>query len=137
MIGLLTGGVVKYIAGGVIIAVLGVAGTYYYTTEKRIEQLKNEVVQTAIENQTLQDNVSTLSKVTQQQRDNAKSMKQLNRQLVEQEAELNRLKNILFDHDLTRLSIEKPGLIEKRVNDGTKKVFEDLVDITGNDSITQ
>ena len=32
----------------------------------------------------------------------------------------------LREHDLTRLTLRKPGLIEKRVNDATQKVFEDL-----------
>ena len=32
----------------------------------------------------------------------------------------------LREHDLTRLTLRKPGLIEKRVNDATKKVFEEL-----------
>jgi len=29
-------------------------------------------------------------------------------------------------HDLSRLSLRKPGLIEKRINDGTSQVFDDL-----------
>ena len=33
-------------------------------------------------------------------------------------------------HDLTRLSLKKPGLIEKRVNSATKKVFDDIERLT-------
>jgi hypothetical protein len=40
------------------------------------------------------------------------------------------LRKKLHKHDLTRLSIKKPGLIEKRINDGTKKLFERIESLT-------
>ena len=36
----------------------------------------------------------------------------------------------LQKHDLTRLSIGKPGMMEKRINDDTKKLFSDFESIT-------
>jgi len=33
-------------------------------------------------------------------------------------------------HDLTKLSLQKPGLIENRINEATKKVFDDIESIT-------
>ena len=33
-------------------------------------------------------------------------------------------------HDLSRLSLAKPGLIERRVNNATKKVFDDIERLT-------
>jgi len=36
------------------------------------------------------------------------------------------LRKKLSSHDLTYLSIRKPGLIESRINNGTKKLFESL-----------
>ena len=49
-------------------------------------------------------------------------------QLKYREAEKygDELSKKLREHDLTRLTLRKPGLIEKRVNDATKKVFEEL-----------
>jgi hypothetical protein len=38
----------------------------------------------------------------------------------------NDLLRKLQRHDLTRLTLAKPGLIETRVNNATKQVFEDL-----------
>jgi len=38
----------------------------------------------------------------------------------------NDLQQKLTDHDLTKLSIAKPGLIETRINDATEKLFADL-----------
>jgi len=40
------------------------------------------------------------------------------------------LRKKLQEHDLTRLSLKKPGMIEKRVNDGTKDIISELESIT-------
>ena len=40
------------------------------------------------------------------------------------------LRKKLQEHDLTRLSLKKPGMIEKRVNDGTKNILSELESIT-------
>ena len=44
----------------------------------------------------------------------------------------NRLSRTLREHDLTRLTLQRPGLIETRVNDATAQVFSDLESITAN-----
>ena len=46
--------------------------------------------------------------------------------------EISELIEKLQKHDLTRLSLKKPGLIEKRINDGTKELFESFESLTGN-----
>jgi len=45
---------------------------------------------------------------------------------AEIEGEMNRYLDIFKRHNMNKLAIAKPGLIEKRVNDGTKKVFETI-----------
>ena len=42
----------------------------------------------------------------------------------------NELISKLQKHDLTRLSHQKPGMIEKRINNGTQKVFDSLESLT-------
>ena len=42
---------------------------------------------------------------------------------AEIEGEMNRYLDIFKRHNLNKLAIAKPGLIEKRVNDGTAKIF--------------
>ena len=44
--------------------------------------------------------------------------------------EVNKLRNTFADHDLDNLALNKPGLIEKIVNKGSKQVMDDLVDLT-------
>ena len=42
------------------------------------------------------------------------------------EAEMNRYLDIFKRHDLTKLAAAKPGLLEPRVNKGTKNVFDSI-----------
>ena len=44
--------------------------------------------------------------------------------------EVNKLRNTFAKHDLDNLALNKPGLIEKIVNKGTKQVMNDLVELT-------
>ena len=45
---------------------------------------------------------------------------------TEMQAEMDDYLSIFKRHDLTRLARAKPGLIEPRINNGTKKVFEQI-----------
>ena len=42
------------------------------------------------------------------------------------EQEMNRYLDIFKRHNLSKLAAAKPGLIETRVNNGTKEVFESI-----------
>jgi len=46
----------------------------------------------------------------------------------------NELIGKLQKHDLTRLSHQKPALIEKRINNGTQKIFDSLESLTATTS---
>ena len=48
------------------------------------------------------------------------------------EASRNRLIEVFGKHDLTRLALRKPGLIESRINNGTKKAFDGIESVSGN-----
>jgi septal ring factor EnvC (AmiA/AmiB activator) len=58
---------------------------------------------------------------------------ELNKALKEAEVYVNSIRSKLIRHDLETLAEQKPGLIEKRINDGTKKVFDNLERITSTD----
>ena len=77
-------------------------------------------------------NQSTINRL---QEDNAK-MNELSKELQSDLAEATKYKDELIEklqkHDLTRLSLKKPGLIEKRINNGTKELFESFESLTGN-----
>lgn len=40
------------------------------------------------------------------------------------------LSNKLMKHDLEELSRRKPGMVEKRINDGTKELFSSFTDLS-------
>ena len=52
-----------------------------------------------------------------------KALNNLTARNAEIEGEMTRYLDIFKRHNLNKLAIAKPGLIEKRVNDGTAKIF--------------
>jgi len=46
------------------------------------------------------------------------------------ELEMNRYLEVFKRHNLTKLAIAKPNLIETRVNNGTKKVFDSIEEVS-------
>ena len=48
------------------------------------------------------------------------------------EAEMQRYLDVFKRHDLSKLAFAKPGLIEPRVNKGTKDVFKSIEEISRN-----
>ena len=118
----------------ILIVVLGLVGGvvyggyyYYKDTQARI--------------QTLTENSAKLEQATQSQKQtidiliaDAEKFAKLNSELQIKLTKANDYKNELIGklrkHNLTRLSQQKPGLIEKRVNDGTKKLLDDFKSLT-------
>lgn len=92
---------------------LRVAADNQFALENSVEQLNEEIVKAESRQQEMYDRVSQL------QIDNARS---------QQEVESIRKK--FAKHDMTVLSLRKPGLIEKIINRGTKEVLGDLEVIT-------
>ena len=43
---------------------------------------------------------------------------------------MNRYLDIFKRHNLTKLAIAKPGLLEPRINNGTKNVFDSIEEIS-------
>lgn len=56
----------------------------------------------------------------------------LQERINNQTAEVDELRKKLIEHDLTKLALEKPGLIENRINNATKKLFDDIRSSTAN-----
>ena len=119
-----------YIMVAVVIAVGGAvmsARAYYKETQERIATLhknnaKMEVVQ--------QQNEVVLKSLTSE----ATRLNDLNFDLQGKLDDAENYKNELIvklqKHNLTRLSYQKPGLIERRINNGTQKVFDSLESLT-------
>ena len=66
----------------------------------------------------------------QQQKENQAKINQMALANQEAQREVNKLRSTFARHDLDNLAINKPALVEKMVNRGTKKVFSELIEIT-------
>lgn len=108
---------------GILVAVLGV--TYFLYQSNETLRQNNAVLESAAK--TNQETIAQLQK-------DAKLMNELNAELVskfnEADKKVDELRDKFIDHDLTKLSLKKPGLIEKRINNGTQKAFDHIESIT-------
>ena len=59
-------------------------------------------------------------------------MNDLQKKSQEAQKEMNRYLDIFKRHNLTKLAAAKPGLLEPRINNGTKNVFESIEEISRN-----
>ena len=110
--------------------VLAGGGYFYYTdTQNTIAQLRTNNAQLKI---VAEDNERTINAMKDDAETNAELAAELTLELQESEKRRNDLINIFSRHDLTNLAMKKPGLIEKRLNNGTEKAFDDIESITGN-----
>tara|TARA_A100001234_G_scaffold187710_1_gene172505 strand:- start:587 stop:970 length:384 start_codon:yes stop_codon:yes gene_type:complete len=108
---------------GVILAG-GIVGYLYYTnTQAELVELREYNM--AMELQVATQN-ETIDKMSKQYETQAKALGELTSKNAEIEAEMSRYLDIFRRHDLSKLAAAKPGLIEPRVNNATKEVFDSL-----------
>ena len=106
-----------------------VAGGYFYytTTQTTISELKENNVILRIASE---DNQKAMEGMEADYRKTQVLSAELEVELQQSEERRNELGDLLQRHNLTRLTLKKPGLIENRINDGTKKTFNDIESIT-------
>jgi len=118
----------------ILIAVIGLVGGvvyggwyYYKDTQARIQVLTENSVKLETATKLQKSTIDTLVA-------DAKKYEKLNRKLDIELKKAHDYKNNLIaklrKHDLVRLSQQKPGLVEKKINNGTKKLFESFESIT-------
>jgi cell division protein FtsB len=117
-----------------VVSAIGGGYAYHTTT---VAKYQATVSKLEANNKTLQDNNVTLTEVAEK---NAQAIKNMEAQQVQERAQILELSNraqaleaekknymkIFKDHNITRLARAKPGLIEKRINSGTAKVFRQM-----------
>ena len=108
-----------------ILVILGGAGygAYYYykDTQARIAILTENSAKLEQAASTQKQTIETLIA-------DAAKFQELNKELNIKLNKANDYKDTLIDklrkHNLAKLSLKKPGLVEKKINSGTKKLFE-------------
>ena len=129
---------IKIYALVIILGILGggvYAAKYYYdTTQTTIAQLRENNAKLEVANQ---ENQATIIKMEKNNvRLNALT-DQLNKDLRKSEVYGDELRETLNKHNLTHLANKKPGLIEKRMQNATDKLWVDLESATSDNAIPE
>ena len=108
---------------------VGYGGYYYYKdTQSRIQTLTENNSKLEVAHQQQTQTINTLIA-------DREKFEELNKELQVKLDKANQYKDVLIDklrtHDLAKLSLKKPGLVEKKINNGTKKLFRSLENLTG------
>ena len=121
-----------------VVALLGgaaYAAKYYYdTTQATIAQLRENTAKLEVANE---ENQATITKMTENSVRLNELTDQLNKDLRKSEEYGDQLRNTLNKHNLTHLANKKPGLIEKRMQNATDKLWGDLESITSDNASTE
>ena len=100
-----------------IILVMGI-GSYFLYNQYEAVKAENMALTFAVDEQK-----KTIEVIKENFERQGKALNNLTARNAEIEGEMNRYLDIFKRHNLNKLAIAKPGLIEKRVNDGTAKIF--------------
>ena len=103
-----------------IILVLGL-GSFYLYNQNQVLSANNLALEGAVLEQ--QQAMTAMKESFEKQGKSLQQMMQKNAQI---EQEMNQYLDIFRRHNLNQLAIAKPGMIEKRINDGTAQVFESI-----------
>lgn len=108
---------------------MGFVGYMYYNdTQQRLAQLRENNAKLTVAAETSKETIGRLqADAAQFEAANA----QLRNQLNKAEEYSDELAGKLRRHNLTVLTLQKPGLIESRVNAATSKLFDDMEALTG------
>ena len=119
----------------VLIVVVGLVGgavagaySYYTDSQARIQALIENTAKLEIAKQVQDDTISTLV-------EDQKKFAKLNADLRANLDKANEYKDVLISklrkHNLSKLSLKKPRLVEKKINAGTAKLFRSLEILSG------
>lgn len=121
-----------------MIIVLGILGSaawgakyYYDSTQATIATLRENNAKLEVANQTNQATINRMQEDTVALQAN---LSELSAELNEAEQYKDELIAKLQKHDLSMLSLKKPGLIETRINNGTKAIFDELENLSKGDT---
>lgn len=103
-----------------IILVLGL-GSYYLYNQNQVLSANNLALEGAVEEQ--KQAMDAMKESFEKQ---GKSLQNMMRKNAQIEQEMNQYLDIFRRHNLNQLAVAKPGMIEKRVNNATKQVFESI-----------
>lgn len=118
------------ILGGLLIATISGSAFYIKYLNNQVSTLKaNQVILT----DKIAEQNESIKNYLNKQKETMQQMEFLEAERREAMRSVTELRNKFAKHDLNNLALMKPGLIENRVNKGSKKVFDELMQITSID----
>ena len=107
-----------------IIIVLSL-GSYYLYNQNQILQANNVALEGAVATQ--EETIATMQNDFALQ---TAQLGELQKKSQEAQKEMNRYLDIFKRHNLTKLAAAKPGLLDPKINNGTKNVFDSIEEIS-------
>ncbi|WP_339652487.1 hypothetical protein [Halopseudomonas pelagia] len=125
----------------VLVAMAGGFKLYYDKSEAEKQAMATQLQQ-AMDNQQLLENAITtqneqLEKALAEQKASQERIQGLTVANNQANEKVEDLRNKFARHDLDMLSLRKPGLVEKLVNRGTARAFQELKDLTDPDQFDE
>jgi hypothetical protein len=111
------------VLAGLLLAGAGGGYFYYIDTQATIQELRELNIAYELKFETQEETINALQEDFETQ---TKALSDLQVQSQAAQREMNRYLDIFKRHNLTKLAAAKPGLIEARVNKGTKDVFDSI-----------
>jgi len=108
---------------GILIAGGAMGYVYYNQTQVELIELRELVASYELKFETQDNTIKVMEERHIQQSNAMLQMSEKNKEII---AERDRYLDIFKRHDLSKLAAAKPGLIEPRVNNATKDVFDSL-----------
>jgi cobalamin biosynthesis protein CbiD len=120
---------------GLALLVMGGAFKLYYDKSQAEKEAMAVQLQQAMNNQlllenTIKDQNAQMEAQLAREQETQVRIKELSEANTRAQEEVTDLRGKFARHDLNMLSMAKPGLLEKMVNRGTARVFQDLKNIT-------
>jgi hypothetical protein len=103
-----------------IIFILGL-GAWWLYSENQVLTINNMQLEIAVKQQE-----EAIAVIRESYENQGKALNQMASKNAQIEQEMNGYLDIFRRHNLNKLAIAKPGLIETRANDATKSVFESI-----------
>jgi cobalamin biosynthesis protein CbiD len=132
---------ISAVLGLLLILSLGAFKLYYDKSEAEKEAMATQLQQAMDNQQRLENAIATQNEQLEQalaeqqaSQQRIQTLTTANNQATEQVEEL---RSKFARHDLDMLSLRKPGLVEKMVNRGTARVFQELKDLTDPDQFDE
>ena len=125
----------------VLVAMAGGFKLYYDKSEAEKQAMATQLQQAMDNQQRLENAIATqneqLEKAVAEQKASQERIQGLTVANNQANEKVEDLRNKFARHDLDMLSLRKPGLVEKLVNRGTARAFQELKDLTDPDQFDE